>query len=136
MGALKVVGGILALAGSGLMLALIIMSGLGGGFGLSHFLVMILPILALIGGILALAGKRAGGVLALIVGIIWVLFAVFANLGILVGDLPLELIYILLPQVGLSFFLVYVGFTIWGFLTVEVLLVFVGGILATAGGGD
>ena len=136
MGALKIVGGILAAAGAGLVLAVLIMAGIGGGFGLPHFLAMILPVLGLIGGILAIAGKRAGGILALIVGIIWLLFAVLSNLGILVFSFPVELFYILVPQVGLSFFAVYIGFTIWGFLTVEVLLVFVGGILAIAGGGD
>jgi hypothetical protein len=134
MGALKIVGGILAVAGAGLILVLQIMELIGYGFTLALFYTMILPIVALVGGILALAGKRAGGIIALVVGIIWVTVAILINLDIV--TFPLDLYYLLAPIPVFSFFLIYLGFTIWGLLTVETILVFVGGILATAGGSD
>ena len=134
MGALKIVGGILALAGAGLILVMQILFIFGFGFDITIVYSMILPILALIGGILALAGKRAGGILALVVGIIWLTMAILLNLSIISISDDLAAFIVQIPSY--SFFLVYLGVYIWGLLCIETILVFVGGILATAGGSD
>jgi hypothetical protein len=135
MGALKIVGGILAVAGAGLVLFMVISAIINYGFNTYLGILLILPIVALVGGILALAGKRAGGIIALIVGAIWLIMAILLSLDVL-PPMPTELLYLLTQLPSLSFFVVYVDFTIWVFLTVEIVLVFVGGILATAGGSD
>ena len=134
MGALKIVGGILAIAGAGLVLFMVIGAIIDFGVSTALIELMILPIVALVGGILALAGKRAGGIIALIVGAIWLLIAILLNVTVII--LPVDLYYLLAQVPSLSFFVVYFSFTIWIFLTVEIVLVFVGGILATAGGSD
>lgn len=136
MGALRVVGGALALIGAGLIFFMAIIFGIDHGFQLGVILALILPILAMIGGILAISEKKSGGILALVVGIIWLTMAILVNLGFLL-TLPEELLLFLIPLPGFSVFLVYLGFSIWGFfLTVEVILVFVGGILATVAASD
>jgi hypothetical protein len=135
MGALKIVGGILAVVGAGLILFLEILYLIDWGFSTDLVMAMILPILALIGGILAIAGKRAGGILALIVGIIWLLMAILINIDVL-PTLPDEIFFLLVQYPMFSVFAMYADFTIWFYLTVEIILVFVGGILATAGGSD
>ena len=131
MGALKIVGGILSLAGAALVLFMWVIIVLNTGFDVSMLIYLILPVIALIGGILAIAGKRAGGVLALIVGAIWLVIALLINFGVF---MPWMDYLILLPE--FSFFVMYLDFTIWDFLFVEIVLVFVGGILAVAGGSD
>ena len=134
MGALKIVGGILALAGAGLVLVVAVLNLIEVGFTTNILFLMILPILALIGGILAIAGKRAGGILALIVGIIWLTIAILINVGVIS---PFEeWLQFVIQSPFLSFFFLYLGVIVWGSLTVETILVFVGGILATAGGSD
>jgi hypothetical protein len=135
MGALKVVGGILATVGAGLLTVQLILIGMNYGFIPTLFLALILPILALIGGIIALAGKRAGGIIALIVGIIWLTFAILYNLGFSTG-LPIEILAILAGALEASFFYWQFSITVWVWLSIEVVLVFAGGILATAGGSD
>ena len=134
MGALKIVGGILAVAGAGLVLFMQILALMDVGFTMNLLYLMILPILALIGGILALAGKRAGGIIALVVGIIWLTIAILLNVDVIS---PFEeWLQFVIQSPFQSFFIMYVGIVIWGFLTVETILVFVGGILATAGGSE
>ena len=104
---------------------------IGYGFSLDLLLWMILPILAVVGGILLLVRKRAGGVIALIVGAIWLTIAILLNLGL--GMVWMDFLMIIPP---FSFFLWYLDFTIWDYLFVEIVLVFVGGILGVAGGSD
>jgi len=134
MGALKIVGGILAVAGAGLVLFMQILALMDVGFTMNLLYLMVFPILALIGGILALAGKRAGGIIALVVGIIWLTIAILINLDIIS---PFEdWLAFVIQSPFQSFFVVYVGLIVWGWLTVETILVFVGGILATAGGSE
>ncbi|MDD1777746.1 MAG: hypothetical protein LUQ65_06205 [Candidatus Helarchaeota archaeon] len=90
MGALKIVGGIFALV-AGVLVLLVplailldlpifdptMMAALYGGIHaiepMATYVNLILAILAIVGGILGLAGKKAGGVLALIAAIIWIL---------------------------------------------------------------
>ena len=134
MGALKIVGGILAVAGAGLVLFMQILALMDVGFTMNLLYLMVFPILALIGGILALAGKRAGGIIALVVGIIWLTIAILLNVDVIS---PFEeWLQFVIQSPFQSFFIMYVGIVIWGFLTVETILVFVGGILATAGGSE
>jgi hypothetical protein len=132
MSGLKIAGGILSLAGGALVLLMQILWMMDWGFTLDLLLWMIMPILAVLGGILLLAGKRAGGIIALIVGAIWTTMAILIN--ILLGPLAwMDYLYVF-PM--FSFFAEFVGFTIWGYIFVEVVLVLVGGILGVAGGKD
>ncbi len=125
MGALRVVGGVLALAGAALILVEVIIVIMNVGFVADEIMLLLLPIIALIGGILGIANKRAGGVLAMIVGIVWVIGAILFYMLI-----PFSLYLIAAP----GWLSVTLGFTIWSFVTIEVVLVLVGGILTIAGG--
>lgn len=133
MGALRAVGGILALIGAALVLFMQVLFILNFGFYGGFILLMILPILALVGGILAIAGKRAGGIIALIVGCLWLVFGILVFSGVYIPWLSdicfLEPIF--------SVFLIYLSITIWSiFILVETILVLLGGILATAAKSD
>ncbi len=80
MGALKVVGGIFALAGGALVLIAWIML-LSIGMEITSLLSLInlaAIALSIIGGIMGLAGSKAGGVLALIGALIWILGLILA----------------------------------------------------------
>ena len=131
MSGLKIAGGILSLVGAALVLFMQVLYILTISFDPLIFVYMILPIIALVGGILLLAGKRAGGILALVVGAIWLTMAIFYIL--VYSNAWMEYI-MLLPQ--FSFFFTYLHFTIWLYVFVEIVLVFVGGILGVAGGSD
>jgi hypothetical protein len=69
------------------------------------------------------------------VGIIWLTFAILYNLGFSTG-LPIEILAILAGALEASFFYWQFSITVWVWLSIEVVLVFAGGILATAGGSD
>ena len=142
MGAGRVVGGVLALIGSVFLLipllispsyGISVMIAAGGTTMILYLVVLIVDILAVIGAILALASKR--GILALIMGIVllilnllpWIITgsAELTFLGILSSQTVWE-VY-LASTVGFSFYL-----TIW--MTLETILILVGGIIATAAG--
>jgi len=131
MSGLKIAGGILSLIGGALVLLMQIIYIMTYAFSWGILIWMILPILAVVGGILLLVRKRAGGVIALIVGAIWLTIAILLNLGL--GMVWMDFLMIIPP---FSFFLGYLDFTIWDYLFVEIVLVFVGGILGVAGGSD
>ena len=131
MSGLKIAGGILSLIGGALVLLMQIIYIMTYAFSWGILIWMILPILAVVGGILLLVRKRAGGVIALIVGAIWLTIAILLNLGL--GMEWMDFLMIIPP---FSFFLWYLDFTIWDYLFVEIVLVFVGGILGVAGGSD
>ncbi len=139
MGANRVVGGILALAGAALMLIPILpdislyfaLFSVDVMSGLLFLISFILIILALVGGIVALAGKKAGGILALIAGLVFVI------LGILVAVSPM----LLLGPVGLMWIFswgtttIYLGLplVLYIYMSLETILVLVGGIIAIPG---
>jgi len=131
MNGLKIAGGILSLVGAALVLLMQVIYLLTSSFYWQLIIQMILPIIALVGGILLLAGKRAGGILALIVGAIWLAIAILINFDLVMSWMG----YIMLPP-QFSFFVYFLNFSIWGYLFVEIVLVFVGGILGVAGGSD
>ncbi|HUY00959.1 MAG TPA: hypothetical protein VMV49_15460 [Candidatus Deferrimicrobium sp.] len=139
MSALKAVGGILALAGGVLVVLLVLDMMIGLGIFTSMYMMtyavlvmvygelfiyinLVIAILAVVGGILALAGKKAGGALALIAGIVW-LIGGFANLAMI---FPVSAIYAWTGQLVIGGFL----------LSIEGILALVGGILALSGGSD
>ena len=129
MSALKVIGGILALVGAVFVLITPVLAMIEYGFSMDSLIYLLWPLLALIGGILGLAGKKAGGWLALIVGLIWVIFGVLVMTP--VGQAWMLYLITLMPYLT-----VLLGFTIWGPITIEAVLVLVGGILILAGGDD
>ena len=122
MNTLRLIGGIISIFGAVCVIAPLLIIIFDIGLDTASLILMILPILVVIAGILSIMGKKAGGYIALIVGILWLVIAILLNLGI---D-PSFLIYI---SVLLSSFAEFLGFTIWGFLYVEILLVLVGGLL-------
>lgn len=131
MSGLKIAGGILSLVGAALVLFMQVLYILTHTISPMIFLYMIVPVIALVGGILLLAGKRAGGILALIAGAIWLTIAILVNFTVDVSWMS----YLMLPPT-FSFFVEYLHFTVWDFLFVEIVLVLVGGILGVAGGKD
>jgi len=131
MSGLKIAGGILSLIGAALVLFMQVEYLWVHLFNWRLIILMILPITALVGGILALVGKRAGGVLALVVGAIWITIAILVNI-----DLAMSWMDYLMVLREFSFFYVYLDFTLWHYVLIEIVLVLVGGILAVAGGKD
>ena len=145
MGAGRIIGGVLALIGSVLLLipALIepaatnLMTAIAiGGMTLVIFLIVfIVVILALIGAILALANKR--GTLALIAGLVLLVFGILplllpADPTILALATQSTLIsgaqwYILTPLLGIDLYPMI-------FMTLETILILVGGLIATVAG--
>ena len=134
MGTIRLVGGILAAVGAGLVILQYIYLMLLVGFDIGFILRMIVPAIALVGGLLAIAGKRAGGIIALIVGLMWFTLALILNLE-LISSFEWWVVYFTQFQ-NSSIFGFHLDFMVWGYLTVETTLVLVGGILATAGGSD
>jgi len=148
MSALKALGGILALVGGALVLLLdllwlfsidvtAIFPVTAGLFAMALavgmepailYIQLIVGLIAVIGGILGLAGKRAGGALALIAGVIWLIG------GFLWGN-----VVILTP---LSSFLGWTNLIVIStgssaiVITVEAILSVVGGIMILPGGKD
>ena len=136
MGKVGIIGGVLALVGGALvliesLLILLGMSLLGSAlesyWALGAELYLLWPILslilgavALVGGVLALAGKKFGGVLAIIIAILWIIYPLLYELNIFVPDL------LVLNPMGLL--TVVLDHGIWVF-TYEGLFVLVGGIL-------
>ena len=136
MGTLKLVGGIITAATAGLILIMAIRALINGIYtGYLHYLLapMIVTIVVLIGGILAIMGKTIGGVIALIVGVIWLMTAIFLNVEVYPTE---DWVLFLMHHADLSFFYVDLDFAVWGYLYVETLMVLAGGILGTVGRSD
>jgi hypothetical protein len=143
MGAAGKVGGVLALIGGALVLieSLLILMGtalfgtlieatwlLGASMMIIWpILSLLLGVVALVGGILALSGKKVGGVLALIIAILWIIYPLLFQLGVFVPDL------VVLTPMGLLTGLL--DFGLWIF-TIEGIIVLVGGILGLAASND
>jgi len=146
MGAAKAIGGILGLVSGVLVLlvALDLMIGLGI-FGLTAttmtyaalillygttviYINLVIAIIALLGGILGLAGKKAGGGLALAAGIIWLIG------GFLIASVPY-----LLPFSAIMAWtdqIIIISMPNVYFISIEAILCLVGGIMILAGGSD
>jgi len=76
---------------------------------------------ALVGGIVALAGKKLGGFLVLLIVVLWIIYPLLYELGTFAPDL------IVLTPMGLLD--ARVNYKIWIF-TLDVIIVLVGGILS------
>lgn len=84
-------------------------------------------VLAVIGGILGIAQKKAGGILALISGITLIVFTLIY--------LSMPLIFFWFATLPYSFFAYYLGIGMV-FLTIESIIILVGGIVGLASGSD
>ena len=137
MGAGKVIGGLLALVGGVLILVACF------GYYMYHItdgidyqmirwiIHLIAALLAVIGGVLAIASKGAGGVLVLIAGILAFLIPLFIDL---IAEFPYT--YWFSPYAGLanlvgwgSFLFTDIGLAIIYSFTFEGIIIFVGSIL-------
>jgi hypothetical protein len=143
MGAARVVGGILALAAGvlSLLVALDLMIGIGL-FGLTFgymiqgmaasiypmvlYVQLILAILAILGGILALAGKKAGGIIALIVAIVWLA-------GGFIWTLSTATVFLLPFSAILAWTDQIIFMTSGTIISIEAIICLVGGILGMSG---
>jgi len=142
MGALKIVGGIFSLVGGVLVLLVplaillniplfdptmlaMTYGGIHAVVPLATYINIILAALAIVGGILGMAKKRAGGALSLVAAIVWMLGM------ILITFVGISLI-MLTPYSAL---LVWTGIGLWLF-TIESIVVLLGGIFILAGGSD
>ncbi|MFX1293731.1 MAG: hypothetical protein ACFFD2_02560 [Promethearchaeota archaeon] len=130
MGAAKAVGGILALAGSAMVLifCLLYMNSaffLGGPFVIGWIINLLLSVLALVGSIVGLAGKKVGGALALIAGLWWLLMDILLTAGIISG-----LSFFGIMVIPYSLFATYVVYI--PYITLESILCLIGGILILA----
>ncbi|TFG05210.1 MAG: hypothetical protein EU536_02565 [Promethearchaeota archaeon] len=126
MGALKVVGGILALAGGVLVfIAWITLIGIGMDFlSLFSLVNLVAIILSIIGGILGIAGKRAGGGLALVGALIWILGIILIYID------PMTFLF-MLPMSWLGGYIPVDIIISW-----ESLIVLLGSIFILAGGSE
>ncbi|NVM53707.1 MAG: hypothetical protein HWN66_08385 [Candidatus Helarchaeota archaeon] len=137
MGAAKTVGGILALTGGTLVLIwCLIVAGIMFAaptpFIIGWIINLLLAMLGLVGGILGLVGKKAGGALALIAGLVWILLMVLLSMGVF-GD----------PITNWETWAMLAPYSLFGayvyaipYITLEGLLCLIGGILILAGGED
>ena len=135
MGAAKIIGSILALAGGAFVLIMLFVyiNYLTEGepdYMSCWFLNAVIVCLAIIGGILGLVGKRAGGILALIAGIIAIVF------GLITVFVTWDI-----STWPLSFFTSYLGWFhepihMFAGITLESLLILAGGIVITASGSE
>ncbi|NVM31723.1 MAG: hypothetical protein HWN65_22990 [Candidatus Helarchaeota archaeon] len=145
MGALKTVGGVFALVAGTLNIVVLLLAYMGAAvtpmiliYSLSlavspigGIIGLALNGLLLVGGILGLAGKKAGGILALIAAAFIMLEGILISFVFNPFTQP-ELILMFNPW---SFFVGFVGLSI-SFLTIEAILGLLGGIFILAGGSD
>ncbi len=141
MGALKAVGGIIGLV-SGILVFIIAMGRVLGDnfFNLPYFDIwnwlilgtpalmwinLIFSIVVIIGGFLGLIGKRAGGAILLIIGLLWIIGAILPEMGV-------SSLLFLYPM---SFFVAMSNAFLW-VLTIESILIVIAGIMILAGGAD
>ena len=136
MGTVGKVGGILALVGGTLVLieslAIFLGMPLFGGemevfwtngailYPLWPILSPLLGAVAIVGGVLALAGRKLGGLLVLITVILWITYPLLYELAIFIPEL------IVLTPMGLLD--AWLNYQIWIF-SFDVIIVMVGGIL-------
>jgi hypothetical protein len=138
MGAVKTIGGVLSLLGGAFVLIAALLAILSVNYGtmtlfiywfsaypLMIFLSIALGALAIIGGILSMKGKTVGGILALIVGVLWLLGGILS---------PTSDIFLMFLQPSLIYALISIA--IWFPLFIEPILVLVGGILGLVGSSD
>ena len=130
---LKQIGGIILVATVGLMTINAVLAIIDGNFSTFFVVQLIYLIVILLGGILAFVGKTIGGVLALIVGALWLSTAIFLNVEVYPPD---DWVIYIMHTPWLSFFMYILDIRVWGFLYVETLFVLVGAILALVGSSD
>ena len=139
MSALKVLGGLIALV-AGVLVLLPVLELLGVSiisfdylwhYSFVEFLIgntfiyinLVLAILAILGGIIGIAGKKVGAVLVLIAAIVWI-----------IGGLTISGLESLVP---ISFYTAMTGNSLIGsgdwFLTLEAILALIGSLLILAG---
>lgn len=138
MSGLKVAGGIVALIGSVLVLLSVILGYLGvislfqsvfAAVPINGIINLILALVALVGAILGMKGKRSGGALALAIGIVFIL------MGILMLMFEVTNPILALTFMPASLFVGLIGIGL-GPATFEAIMILVGGILILAGGKD
>jgi hypothetical protein len=138
MGAIKKVGGLLALVGGAMVLIWAIIFA-DVFFGAATEIILIkwivtvaLAALALVGGLLGMGTKKLGSFLALIVGLIWTLFWILILAGAVSPTSAIGYLF------DISYNFSIVGYYIIGesIIAVEALLIFVGGILMLADRSD
>ena len=130
---LKQIGGIILVATVGLMTINAILAIIDGNFSTFFMVQLIYLIVVLLGGILAFMGKTIGGLLALIVGALWLSTAILLNVEVYPPD---DWVIYIMHTPWLSFFLYILDIRVWGFLYVETLLVLVAGVLGIVGSAD
>ena len=134
---LKQIGGIILLACAGLMITTVIVALIQQYYGPSYVLHMVISILygivILLGGILALKGKTIGGVLALILGVLWLSTAILMNVGVYPTA---DWVLFIMHMPWSSLFYHFVDITVWGYLFIETLVILVGAILVVIGSAD
>lgn len=89
------------------------------------YIQLFLAFLALLGGILALVGKKAGGYLALMVGVLWLMGGFIFNAAPQL--FPLSAILAWINQIVITF-----GFDVY-IITFEAVFCLLGGIIILAG---
>ena len=92
------------------------------------YIQLIVALIAVVGGILGLAGKRAGGALALIAGVVWLIGGFLWGTVIILT--PLSAIFGWTSQIAIPVGSDYI------IITVEAILSVVGGIMILPGGKD
>jgi len=144
MGAGKVIGGLFALIGGALLAVAVfyfyfyhITDGID--FQMMRWIIhLVICLLAIVGGILAMAGKKAGGVLALIAGFMAFLMPLIVYIAF---EFPVT--YWFSPYAGLSNLVGWGSFTLtgvwpavsWG-ITLEAVLIFFGAIIILSSRSD
>ena len=127
MGIGKLIGGILALAAGAMILIGLFLWMNGDGVTLD------MPIawwniassaVAIVGGILGLLGKKIGGILALIVGALWIIGGILA------------ITYVTIDFVALSVTLYYWIYDFTYVVSIEAIIAIVGGILLLVSSSD
>ncbi|MFX1295770.1 MAG: hypothetical protein ACFFD2_13075 [Promethearchaeota archaeon] len=134
MGTVKVVGGILALAGGAMVLILCLLIAnlyLAGSMEmlLNWIVNFIIAILAIIGSLMGIAGKKVGGILAFIAGLWWTIFGILISANII--SMFSSIGMILLPASLIGYYLVPLPY-----ITIEGILCILGGLLLLAGSSD
>ncbi|MHA1650996.1 MAG: hypothetical protein ACTSYB_12445 [Candidatus Helarchaeota archaeon] len=144
MSANKVIGGLLALIGGFMVLLPLLIHPIVGiqtaisllSVSFQYFLpwlvIFLISVLALVGGILAMAGKKAGGILALIMGLIIIIFLI---LPYIIPDLYLITFMAYASGTWELYVAGSIGFSFVAtiYVSLESILILVGGIIAIPG---
>ena len=130
---LKQIGGIILVAVTGLMFACALGAWLVDGYAEYLWVGMVYLIVLLLGGILAIMGKTIGGIIALVVGALWLSTAILLNVGVYpITDWVLSI----MQSPLISLFEWYLNINVWGYLYVETLIVLAGAILVVVDRSD